>query len=252
MFRSTDLHLPPHRTARMYERFKTRVSKGFSLLELMITVTILVIMLGISTPKIMHALSIGKLRSESNFLVSIIKYLQSMAALQRASYIIHLDLDTQSYYVTRGVSEGDDFEVSTDDMVGGRNDSLFAGEVSSSFEYSDPGWSSPSYSSPSSYSSGDASLPDDEFVITNRNLAGRVTLFDEDIHQLSSGVSIVKVVDGRGDEFDKGSYIIILDPKGYAVDTSVYLSTGDKGDPFYVIHIGANGIVRVTIEDSTL
>lgn len=226
------------------QRNKRSSPRAFSLLELVIAITILGIMLGISAPKIIHSLSVGKIRSETNMLVSVIKYLQGMAALQRASYFIHFNLDNQSYYVTRSLSKADDFEVTTADMVGGRNDSLFAGDLPSSMEYNDDIWSSP-------FSSYDEQ--DDIDMITNRNVAGRVSIFDEDLHRLPADVSIVKIVDSRGDEHVSGNYSLILDPKGYAVDSRVFLTTtGNNSDPVYVVHIGANGVVRVTIEDAGL
>ena len=215
---------------------QTSNGNGFSLIELMVVIAIMTIVMGISAPRVIRTLQRGRLRSEANHLVSTLRYSQGMAAIQRATYRIHFDLDKQTYHVTRDAGRGDDFELTEEDLMASGESSLFPGQTarympgSREDRYSEDEW-------------------DEESGTTNRNTAGRVEIFDEESHTLATGIKIARIIDGRGDDFTEGQFDIPMDPKGRALDAAIYLTSGREGDPVYIVEVGANGLAKIIVED---
>jgi len=199
--------------------------RAFSLVELIIVIAIMGIIAAVMVPKYASSLSRSRTRDESNRLLAASRFGQGMAALQRATYWLKINLDTQSYCLERGASRGDDFDVSTDQLSAG-------------------GYGSSSYTTPS-LPTGEEGKP---VAGAGRSAAGSVDIFDEAAHTLPLGVWFIKVADASGAEFSSGEYAIPLDPRGFACDTTIYLSSDrEKGD-VYSVHIGANGLTEVNVE----
>jgi len=211
------------------------------MLELIVVISMMAIVLSVSAPRIFKTMQRGKLRSEANNLMTTFKYSQGMAAVQRATYRIHFNLDNQEYYVTRDAGRGDDFELTEDDLSsygsGGSGNGLFPGENSRYMPDSDD------------ESDDEIELYGEENSNSNRNSAGRVEIFDEETHKLAGEIKILKIVDGRGDEISEGTFEVPLDPQGRSFETTVYLGKSDDDVLKYIVHIGANGIVKIIIED---
>jgi len=204
------------------------------MIELMVVVAMLAIVMAVSAPKIFKSLYVGRLRGEANTIMSAIVYCQGMAAIQRATYRVHFDIDKQEYYATRDAGRGDDFELTEDDLTASGSSGLFPGQ-SARFM-------------PDSDKEDDADFFDEENVCSNRNAAGRISIFDEETHKLPKNIKILKIIDGRGDEFIEGAIDIPLDPQGRSIDTTVVLGKSEN-DLKYKIHIGANGLTEIIVED---
>jgi prepilin-type N-terminal cleavage/methylation domain-containing protein len=208
--------------------------RGFTLVELLVVIAMVVIVMGVSAPRIFRSLHMGKLRGEANHLMATFRFSQGMAALQRAQHNVHFNLDTQSYRVTRDASRGDDFELEGTQLGMGTS-SLFPGEVAR-------------YTPDDPYVEEE---PEDDFWeeqdSTNvvRGGAGPVDIFDEEQHVLPVGVMIEKIVDGRGEEITSGEFTLPLTPQGRAIHTEVYLTTTREVDPYYIVTVAANGLTRV-------
>jgi len=76
-----------------------------------------------------------------------------------------------------------------------------------------------------------------------------VSIFEEETHKLPGEIKILKIVDGRGDEMSEGTFEIPLDSQGRSFETTIYFGKNDEDKLKYLVHIGANGIVEVIIED---
>jgi prepilin-type N-terminal cleavage/methylation domain-containing protein len=215
---------------------RREIPRGVTMLELIVVIIILSIIMAVATPKIVKSMTVTRMRNEANYLKAAVKYLQGMAALQRVVYTIHIDLDKQSYHVTRGMARSDDFTLTTEDMIGGRSDSLFSGDTISYLPGVEDTYEDEMF------------LDEDEVIVTNRNIAGRVKIFDEEAHSMPTGIKIIKIIDGRGEEYTEGQYMLSLDPKGYSVDTLIRIGTENEYEPVYSVHVGANGIVRIDVE----
>ena len=202
-----------------------RAASGYTLIELIVVIAIMGIIAGIAVPKVIGSLYSGKQRSEAFQLLTAIRYAQGMAALQRAPYRLHFDLDNQSYYLSRDQSRSDEFELNSDTLgsMGGTTPPL-AQEATG-----DAGGESDGSSSNAGFSA-----------------AGRVALFDHDTHQLPTGVSIERIVDGWDEAFENGKYELVLDPKGTSNGARIYLVAERRNSPRYVIHVGANGLCRLS------
>ena len=211
--------------------------KAFTLLELIVVIAMLAIIMTVSAPRIFRSLYLGKLRSEANTIMSVIVYCQGMAAIQRATYRIHLNIDKQEYYVTRDEGRGDDFELTEDDLTASGS-SLFPGESANYM---------PDTGDEEEKSDDDIFL-DDENISSNRNAAGKVSIFDEETHKLPQEIKILKIIDGRGEEITDGSVDIPLDPQGRSIDTTIVLGKSED-DVKYKVHVGANGLTDIITED---
>lgn len=225
-----------HSTSKPTPGARQAMPRGVTMLELIVVVIILSIIMAVATPKIVKSMTVTRMRNEANYLKSAVKFFQGMSALQRVVYTIHFDLDKQTYHVSRGIAKSDDFTLTTDDMIGGRSDSLFSGDSISYLPEIEETYED------------EILLDEDEIAITNRNIAGRVKIFDEESHSMPPGIKIIKIIDGRGEEYTEGQYMLSLDPKGFSVDTLVRIGTDDEYEPVYVVHVGANGIVRIDVE----
>jgi len=199
-----------------------RAARGYTLIELMVVITIMGIIAGVAIPKVIGSLYSGKQRSEAFQLLTAIRYAQGMAALQRAPYRLHFDLDTQSYYLLRDPSHNDEFELNADTL--GTMGSL-----------------TPPLAPEATGDEGDGGGSNAGF-----SAAGRVALFDHDTHQLPTGVSIARIVDGWDEEFVNGQYELLLDPKGTSSGARIYLTADRRNSPCFVIHVGANGLCRLS------
>ena len=214
---------------------------AFTMLELIVVISMMAIVLSVSAPRIFKTLYRGKLRGEANNLMTTFVYSQGMAAVQRATYRVHFNLDNQEYYVTRDAGRGDDFELTENDLTSSGNSGLFPGENARYMP-----------------DSGDYSIEkyddwdDEENINTNRNAAGRVSIFDEDSHKMPKEIKILKIIDGRGDEITEGTFEVPVDPHGRSFDTTIYLGKSDEDKIIYKVHIGANGITEVIIEDEEI
>ena len=239
------------------QKFKTQNSKlssGFTLIELIVVVVIIGILAGVSAPKIVSSLNAGKLRSEANQILTTMRYAQGMAAMQRATYRIKFNLGSskfddekkfavQSYELIRDESRNDFFEFTDDDLMASGESSLFPGQQNrglpskDNFDYKDD-------------KDQDQGFYEENLANSNRNVAGSVDIFDEKTHKLPSGVKIIKIIDGRDDfEITEGEYIIPIDPKGHSLDSYIYLTSSGKHSPTYIIHIGMNGLSEAYIKD---
>jgi len=210
------------------------------MLELIVVISMMAIVLSVSAPRIFKTMYRGKLRGEANHLMTTFKYSQGMAAVQRATYRIHFNLDNQEYYVTRDAGRGDDFELTEDDLTsyGSSGSGLFPGENSRYMPDSDD-----------ESNDEDIEWYDEDNANSNRNAAGRVEIFDEETHKLQGEIKILRIIDGRGDEISEGTFEVPLDPQGRSFETTIYLGKSDEDVLKYLVHIGANGIVEVIIED---
>ena len=201
--------------------------------ELMVVVAIMAIIAGVTLPKYVGSLNRSKARDESNRLLAVVRYGQGMAALQRATYWLKINIEASSYSLERGAGRGDDFEATEDQLTAG-------------------GYSS-------GYSSGDAApaVPADttadagtgeKVAGAGRTHAGRVEVFDETQHTLPLGVVLKKITDNQGTTYESGDFSIPLDPRGSSQDTTVYLGVKVEHNEIYSIHIGANGLTEVNVE----
>ena len=211
---------------------------GFTLLELIVVIGIITIVLGVSAPRIFGAYKRGQLRSEANMLATTFRYSQGMAAVQRATYRIHFNIDKNSYHLSRDSSRGDDFELTDNDLMASGDYGLFPGQRTRympddeiEYEREEDEW-----------------LESDN-VSSNRNAAGRVDIFDEESHSMPNGIKILKIVDGRNDVITEGSFVVSVDPKGRSIDTSIYIGTDNEEGPVYIVHIGVDGIAEVINQD---
>jgi type II secretory pathway pseudopilin PulG len=217
--------------------YKNKYS-AFTMLELIVVISMMAIVLSISAPRIFKTLYRGKLRSEANNLMTTLKYSQGMAAVQRATFRVHFNLDNQEYYVTRDAGRGDDFELTDDDLTSSGSSGLFPGE---STRYMPDSGDDRENKNDDWY--------DEENTGSNRNSAGRVSIFEEETHKLPGEIKILKIVDGRGDEMSEGTFEIPLDSQGRSFETTIYFGKSDEDKLKYLVHIGANGIVEVITED---
>ena len=209
---------------------------AFTMLELIVVIAMLAIVMAVSAPRIFKTLYRGKLRGEANTLMSAITYSQGMAAIQRATYRVHFNIDNNEYYVTRDAGRGDDFELTEDDLTTSGGSSLFPGE-SARFSPEE-----------SDNDEEDIYFDDEACSSSNRNAAGRVSIFDEETHKLPAEIKILKIIDNRGDEYNDGTFELPLDPQGRSIDTTVVIGKSED-DLKYEIHIGANGIIETTVDD---
>lgn len=221
----------------MILRPNTRYS-AFTLLELIVVISMMAIVLSVSAPRIFKTLHRGKLRSEANTLMTTFVYSQGMAAIQRATYRVHLDLDKQEYYVSRDAGRGDDFELTEDDLTSSGGSGLFPGESSRYMP-----------DSADKQNDNDDDWTDEENINSNRNAAGRVSIFDEETHKLPKEIKILKIVDGRGDEISEGKFEVPLNPQGRSIDTTIYFGKKEDDPLKYKVHIRANGLTEVIVED---
>ncbi|NLF39074.1 prepilin-type N-terminal cleavage/methylation domain-containing protein [bacterium] len=213
-------------------------NSGFTLFELIVVISIIGIVMAVTMPKFLRSLTAGRLRSESIQLLTAIRYAQGMAAVQRATYLLHVDLDNQSYYLTREASRSDDFELTDQDMLSSGQSSLFPGQTAQTLPRSQY-----------SFSSTPVYQPEEEEGLTNRNAAGRVDIFDEEAHEMPPGIRIAMVVDVRGEEISDGTFSIPFDPQGGSIETEIVLSTDrDEDNAVAVVHISATGLTEVIIE----
>jgi len=199
-----------------------RRPRGYTLIELLVVITIMGIIAGVAIPKVIGSLYSGKQRSEAFQLVTAIRYAQGMAALQRAPYRLHFDLDNQSYYLSRDQSRSDEFDLNADTL--GSMGSL-----------------TPPMAEEAAGDGDEDGNNDAGF-----SAAGRVALFEHDSHQLPTGVSIERIIDGWDEEFVSGTHELILDPKGTSSGARIYLVAERRNSPRYVIRVGANGLCRLT------
>ena len=223
------------------------------MLELVVVIVIIGVLAGVSAPKIVSSLNAGKLRGESNNILSILRYAQGMAVIQRATYRLKINLGdsefddekkfvTQSYQLFRDASKNDDFELSDSDFDG----STGHGQGNSSMPAKDDF----DYKIDEKNDKDDYYDDENETISSNRNLAGPVDIFDEAVHEFPSGVKITKIIDAFGDyEITKGNYEITIEPNGHSHESYIYLTSSGKNPPTYIIHIGINGLSEAYLKD---
>ena len=235
----------------------SKLSSGFTMLELIVVIVIIGVLAGVSAPKIFNSLNAGKLRGESNRILSALRYAQGMATIQRATYRLKINLGdsefddekkfvTQSYQLFRDESKNDDFELSDSDFDG----STESGQGKSwlptkdDFDYKDDKKNDKDNKKDDYYDD------ENETISSNRNLAGPVDIFDEAVHKFPSGVKITKIIDVFGDyEITKGNYEITIESNGHSHESYIYLTSSGKNAPVYIIHIGMNGLAEVYLKD---
>lgn len=204
--------------------------RGFTLIELVVVVAIMAIMAAVAMPKFAKGLSKSRTKDEANRILSIVRYGQSMAALERTTYWLKMNLDAQTYTLERGAGRGDDFEMTGDDLSGGYGSGL---------PMQPP-------------VSGDAASG--EQTPRSRGSAGPVDVFDETCHTMPVGVVISKIVDMRGTETMDGEYSVPLDPRGVAQDVTIYIGARRSEDSAlkagvtYAVRVGANGLTEMNVE----
>ena len=230
---------------------------GFTLLELIVVIVIIGVLAGVSAPRIFNSLNAGKLRGESNKILSTLRYAQGMAAIQRATYRLKFNLGesefddekefvTQSYQLFRDESKNDAFDLSDADFDGstGYGQKSSGMPAKDDFDYKDD-------EKNDKYNKDDYYYDDEnETANSNRNLAGPVNIFDEADHKFPSGVKITKIIDVFGDyEITKGNYEIAIESNGNAHESYIYLTSSGKNPSTYIIHIGMNGLSEAYLKD---
>lgn len=80
--------------------------KGFTFLELILFVTILGIILGLSWPKLDSSFKYYKLRSSASLIVSDIRLIQQLSIGEGIWYKIKFDPVNNRYFITRNINEG--------------------------------------------------------------------------------------------------------------------------------------------------
>ena len=223
-------------------------NKGFTLLELIVVVVIIGILAGVSAPKIISSLNAGELISETNHLLTTLRFAQGMSAIQRATYKIKFNLGNseydeekkfvnQSYELVREESKYDIFELTDDDMTS-YSDGLQSSAMPSKDDFD--------------YKDDDDNQQEDteKNVSSNRNLAGSVDIFDENPYPLPMGVKIIKIVDVLDDfEVTEGEFTIPFNPKGQSYETYIYLKSSSKNSATYIVHVNMNGISEAYLEE---
>lgn len=74
--------------------------KGFTLLELLVVIALVVIILALAAPVTRDALSKSSLKKASRQIIALERKLRVDAVRDQLDYILHLDIVTASYYVT--------------------------------------------------------------------------------------------------------------------------------------------------------
>ena len=77
-----------------------RMKKGFSLIELLVVITILLIMLGIGLPQFRDFGSSVKLNSQARKIAGVVKYAYNQAATTGRIHRLNYDLEKQYYWLT--------------------------------------------------------------------------------------------------------------------------------------------------------
>ena len=92
--------------------------KGFTLLELMMVITILGIMAAMILPRI-SAFGAGKIKRETRHLSGVISHLSQEASFTKHTFRLHYDIEAQAYWVSV-LQENREFAPSSDPLVARR------------------------------------------------------------------------------------------------------------------------------------
>ena len=75
--------------------------KGFTLVELMFVSVIMLTLVGMSIPRLNRAYPYYALKSSSKNLAALMRYAQNLAVVEQICYRLNVDLEKNSYWLTR-------------------------------------------------------------------------------------------------------------------------------------------------------
>lgn len=214
---------------------KTYRYSGFTLLELLVVIGMIIIVTGVTAPRVISGFRYGELKGAADQLLTTARYAQGMAAIQRATYSLTVDLTKNSFYISRSAQKNKDFTLSDNDFIAGES-SLFPGQKINSMP---DDWNDdvvdPFYSTSES---------------STNETSGRIAIFDDEAEYVCGyGVVIDKVEDGRGRTITEGKHTVPFTPHGTAQETTIYFTLRSKNTAKYIVHIAHNGSTRMYRED---
>jgi prepilin-type N-terminal cleavage/methylation domain-containing protein len=75
--------------------------RGFTLLELMFVSVIMLALVGMTVPRLNRAFPYYALKSSSKNLTALMRYAQNLAVVEQNCYRVNVDLEKNSYWLTR-------------------------------------------------------------------------------------------------------------------------------------------------------
>ncbi len=85
---------------------KVKQNKGFTLIEILLTITILSIVMAVSVPNLMRGLTTMHIRQACDQILNDVRYAQAMAIAHQDIYTITFDAVAHNYQVTHVTSQG--------------------------------------------------------------------------------------------------------------------------------------------------
>jgi prepilin-type N-terminal cleavage/methylation domain-containing protein len=82
-----------------YQNALARDQKGFTLIELVVVVTLIVMMIGLTMPQIRNTLLSDTLKRTTLRMVGLVKSLRDEAVREQKTYGLHLDMTGQRYWI---------------------------------------------------------------------------------------------------------------------------------------------------------
>lgn len=204
---------------------------GFTLLEIIVVIAIVAIFLGVATPRFIHTVRFGELRGTAERLVTTIRYAQGMAAIQRAPYRLVINIDNNTFYLARDAVAHDDFAFDESDLVTPQS-SLFPGQ--------------PMRTTPFSRREDTVDTFFSREDMQTNAPGGRVAIFDGETEFIAPrDVSILRVVDARGDIIEEGTHTMTFSPQGMTQETRIYLSFSQDDSVYFIVDVAYNGTSRM-------